>query len=260
MAGVALVAVAVPVGRRVLDDEPPSTRQAAAAPRRVVDDRAATAHVDHDLDHDHDLVPQEDRPPRPRTKTTTTTAPRTTTTTAPTTTTARTTTTATPGPPGIRIQLVPPVSEVTLEVGGALATTDASGVVAVAAARGRVPVRFVGYETVPALEQVRFRQWSDGSREPRRPVDADGRGNLSIAVDLSYRITVARPGRPAPVEATTSLGRRRIRTGTASWLLAARGVVHGGRVRTVALRYRFDSLPGRPVLVPTPEALWTLPR
>ena len=246
MVGVALVAVAVPVSRRVLDDEPPPTRPAAArpppsstsAPRRATSTSTSSpddddkVHHDPEDDDDHEAAEDDPRP----------------------------TTTAAPGPPGIRIQLVPPVSEVTLEVGGVLATTDTSGVVAVAAARGRVPVRFVGYQTVPALEKVRFRQWSDGSRRPRRTVDANGRGNLSIAVDLSYRITVTRPGTPGSIEAITPLGRRSIRTGTTSWVLATRGVVHGARARTVVLRYRFDDLPGRPVLVPSPEALWTLPR
>jgi len=246
MVGLALVAVAVPVSRRVLDDEPPPPRPTAArpspsstaAPRRATSTSSSTT-----------------------TTTRSTTTPKRTTTTRPKrTTTSNPTTTTAPAPPGIRIQLVPAVSEVTLDVGGVLATTDSSGVVAVAAARGRVPVRFVGYQTVPALEKVRFRQWSDGSRRPRRTVDADGRGNLSIAVDLSYRITVTRPGAPGSIEAITPLGRRSIRTGTTSWVLATRGDVHGARARSVVLRYRFDDLPGRPVLVPSPEALWTLPR
>jgi hypothetical protein len=169
--------------------------------------------------------------------------------------------------PGILIRVVPAVRDVQVMVDQTLYTTTADGTIDVHAARGTVPVSFVGYSVIPALQEVAFRAWSDGVTSPVRTLDAGGHGHVSLAIDVSYRVTVSIVGRsasgPNAVTATSAAGAVRFTSGTRRWVLAVRGERSGADVVARSITYSFDPPRSAPTgprqeFTAGPEALWVV--
>lgn len=162
---------------------------------------------------------------------------------------------------------MPAVRDVQVLVDQTLYTTTSDGIINAPSARGKISVSYVGYSVIPALQEVSFRYWSDGLTSPERTLDADGRGHLSLAVDLRYRVTVTVNGGAATAKptltATSPFGSTHFTDGSRRWVLAVRGELSGGAVVERSVTYAFDPPHGAPKsqrqqFTAGPEALWAV--
>lgn len=245
-AGVILVALCIPLAWRALSGDDHSTAGQDATPSRQAASRRTTSS------------------PSPSTGAATSSveaAP----TTAPSA--APSTTSSARVSPGVLIRVVPAVRDVQVLVDQTLYTTTSDGTIDVPTARGTVPVSFVGYSVIPALQEVVFRSWSDGVATPARTLDAGGHGHMSLAIDVSYRVTVSIVGGkasgPAVVTAASPAGPVRFTSGTRRWVLALRGEQSGHDVVARPIPYSFDPPRGAPAgsrqqFTASPEALWVV--
>jgi len=237
-AGVIVVALCIPVAWRALSND--SNHE--AAPKRVTSTSSA-----------------------PRSSAAPTKAPKSTSSSPEITPPARTPIARTA--PGIQIRVVPAVRDVQVMVNQTLYTATSDGVVNVPSARGSINVSYVGYSVIPALQVVTFRTWSDGITAPARTLDANGRGHVSMAIDVRYRVIVTTAGgartRSRTLTATSSVGPVKFTEGARRWVLAARGERSSSGVIPRTIEYSFDPPRGasanrRQTFTAGPEALWTV--
>ncbi|MDQ6697312.1 MAG: hypothetical protein M3Z46_07625, partial [Actinomycetota bacterium] len=98
-------------------------------------------------------------------------------------------------------------------------------------------------------------------------LDASGRGHVSLAVDVRYRVTVKIAGGLVAgqhtLTATSPFGQVRFTDGERRWVLAARGEQSSTGVTPHEVVYSFDPPRGTPAsqrqtFTPGPEDLWTV--
>lgn len=106
------------------------------------------------------------------------------------------------GPSDLVLQVVPAVRDLQVEIGGERYASDTDGRIEATVTGSSVDVTVIGYEVTPAVQDVAFSQWGDGSTEARRTIQIDSdKTTLDLGVDIGYRIIVDAGGEdPADVE------------------------------------------------------------
>lgn len=161
--------------------------------------------------------------------------------------------------PGVlQVQLIPAVRDVQVTVDGTVEVSDEQGRLQVPTGSSPVTLRFIGYSSTPAVQQVAFHAWSDGSTALQRTVD-QSTPDLQMAVDVSYQVTVqTASGRTvSPIGFTSAAGTVALVPGKVTWVLAVRAQTVDGELAAQPLTYT-SADKSHQQFAPTPEAIWTL--
>lgn len=166
-----------------------------------------------------------------------------------------------------RIQTVPAVRDIIVEIGGRRLATDGSGSISVPSDLSGSPVQLVGLVAEPQIQSVGMIAWSDGETSPQRSLaDVDG-PVLLLGLELSSRVFVeVDPSLPDldTVEFVSSDGERiSLPTSGPSWVVSDRVVNDGdGEFGTERLEYAIDTAQFDDIALasatyqPRPEAVW----
>ena len=172
------------------------------------------------------------------------------------------TTTVPMSAPG-QLQLTPGVRDIRVRVDGVVLASDDRGRIPLPAGNGDPTVEVLGYEATPAIQQVDFLGWSDGSSRTSRTVSRTGPSPL-IDIEVKYRVEVAVPGSSPEdtVRFDSSVGTVELHPGVPTWIPALRPDHRGLIGYRVAKGTRVSDLTHADLqqFLPTPEALWTVDR
>lgn len=164
-----------------------------------------------------------------------------------------------PVAPVLRVRVVPAVRDVGVMIDGTRYDSDADGLIEAPVADAEAEVTVVGYTVTPALQQITFTGWDDGSDEASRTLPPTGVDDeVALGVEVSYRITAAASGASAIVLRGDDGAPEALAPDTPTWVPARRAVPGpDGGLTTEELSYEVEvagqAQPDR--FTPTPEAL-----
>lgn len=170
-------------------------------------------------------------------------------------------------PADLMVQVVPAVRDVQVDIDGRRYSSDAEGRIQATVQGSNVQVDVVGYQVTPAVQQVAFTQWGDGSTAPERTLSSDGSDMaLDLGVEVSYQVVVEAEGAPEDTVAAfaTSAGGSdlEVEVGEPTWIPAVVASPAGDdnlAADTLTYEVSLDDSPvGSGPYTPTPEGLLQL--
>lgn len=170
-------------------------------------------------------------------------------------------------PADLMVQVVPAVRDVQVDIDGQRYSSDSDGRIEATVQGSNVRVDVVGYQVTPAVQQVEFTQWGDGSTVMERTLSRDGSDMaLDLGVEVSYQVVVEAEDAPEDTVAAFSTDGGgtdiEVEVGEPTWIPAVVATPAGDdSLATETLTYDVsldDSPVGSGSYTPTPEGLLQL--
>lgn len=166
------------------------------------------------------------------------------------------------------VQVVPAVRDLQVDIDGQRYSSDASGRIEAIASESEVEIEVIGYQVTPAVQQVAFTQWEDGSTSTTRTVSTEGTDReLDLGVEVRYQVIIdggsAEGGSAVVLEDTGGDRDVDVELGEPAWV-PAMAAVPSERDRLEVRTFSYDvTVEGQSVgsapYRPTPEGLLELP-
>ncbi len=182
-----------------------------------------------------------------------------------------TTPAATAAPPAAvevsSIQVVPAVRDVIVQINGTMMASNDLGMIEVPPASRHGSITYIGIRSTPALRQVDFIGWDDGSQAATRPLDRLEGPTAQIGLVVRSRVMVTTTA-PEPVagdiQFTSEAGPLQLTIGQPTWVMSDRAIAGGEGFTPQSLTYSTQSLLSAGVALPVavqsftaaPEAQW----
>ena len=166
--------------------------------------------------------------------------------------------------PVTRIQTVPAVRDVIIEVDGRQMATDASGAITLTGADSGGTLRVVGTVADPPVQTVEFATWGDGSPAPERLLGSLDGPVAQVGLLVRSRVVLRSPEPTAAgttASFTSNAGVGQLPLDEPTWVPAAFAAPTADGLTAVDATYALEALSdGRPTVAqvfrPTPEATW----
>jgi len=165
-----------------------------------------------------------------------------------------------------KIQTVPAMSDVVVDVGGRLAVTDRHGAIGLGPDEAEATVRFIGPAADPTIQTVDLATWNDGSTDLERSLTTiDGPvAEIGLIVKNLVIVEMEDPGSPETIATfRTQLGNVDVQVGEISWVAETVTIVTPDGLAPRTLTYTIVALssagvPAGQTFRPTTEATWRI--